>query len=126
MSVGNGPKESDVQPEIRLALSRSGANMYRNNIGLAWTGPNRDMPVKYGLCVGSSDLIGYTPVVITQDMVGETIAVFTAVETKRPKGGKRTPEQVNFVGRVLESGGFAGFATSVTEALQIINGRRAK
>lgn len=118
-----GPLESDVQPLIRLALSRAGCNMYRNNIGLAWYGANRDQPVRYGLVEGSGDLIGYTPVVITSDMVGKTIAVFTSVEVKRPKGGTLKDSQKNFIIQVLKHGGFAGFARSVAEALEIISGR---
>ena len=116
-----GPKEHDVQPSIRLALSRAGATMLRNNQGLAWYGTNRDQPVKYGLGVGTGDLVGWTPVVVTVDMVGQTLAVFTSVEVKRPKGGHRTDEQKNFVELVLRAGGKAGFARSVDEALEIIS-----
>ena len=112
--------EADVSPEIRLALSRAGATLFRNNQGLAWYGAARDQPVKYGLGVGTGDLIGWVPVVITPDMVGKTIAVFTSVEIKRPVGGRPADEQKNFILRVCEAGGFAGFASSGDEALLVI------
>ena len=75
--------------------------------------------VVYGLCVGSSDLIGFTPVEITQDMVGRRLAVFTAVECKRERGGGLSPEQANFLRRVLEAGGFAITARSPEDAAQV-------
>lgn len=112
--------ESAIVPRVRLALSRAGAKMFRNNVGLAWYGKNKDQPVKYGLASpGGSDLIGWTPIEVTEDMVGTTIAVFTAVEVKRP-GGHKTPEQHNFVEQVRLSGGLAGFAESESDALAIL------
>lgn len=73
----------------------------------------------YGLCVGSSDLIGYTPVVITQEMVGRCLAVFTAVECKRERGGGLSPEQRNFLEKVLAAGGIAITARSPEDAVQV-------
>ena len=118
--MSKGRLESAVMPEIRLALSRAGSTLHRNNQGLAWYGKDRDQPVKYGLGVGTGDLIGFTPVVITQDMVGETVAVYTSIEVKRPKGGREEPEQQNYVEVVQAAGGLAGFARSAEEAVQII------
>ena len=112
--------ESAVLPEIRLALSRAGAAVFRNNIGLAWYGANRDQPVKYGLGTGTGDLIGWTCVTITPDMVGQTIAIFTSIEVKRPIGGRATEEQKNFIRVVQEAGGIAGVARSPEEALAIV------
>jgi hypothetical protein len=51
-------------------------------------------------------------------MVGKTIGVFVALEVKTPKG-KPTDEQINFIQRVCDLGGFAGVARSVEEALEI-------
>jgi type IV secretory pathway TrbF-like protein len=65
-------------------------------------------------------LVGITPITITQDMVGKTIGVFTAIEVKTPKG-KPTEEQINFIQRVRDLGGFAGVAQSVEDALEITN-----
>ena len=112
--------EAAVMPKIRLALSRAGSVMLRNNQGLAWYGPNRDQPVKYGLGVGTGDWIGWTSVVVTPDMVGQKLAVFTSVEVKRPIGGRVKPEQENFIKVVLAAGGYAGVARSPEDALMII------
>ena len=52
-------------------------------------------PVQNGLgCVGIPDVIGCKPVTITSEMVGKTIGVFFAVETKAPgKLKNTTPNQ---------------------------------
>lgn len=109
--------EQDIQNLIRIELSESTeAKIFRNNTGRLKQG-NRI--VHFGLCRGSSDLIGWTPVEITPEMVGQTVAVFTAVEVKTPKG-RATKEQKNFIEQVRSAGGLAGVARSAEEAKQII------
>lgn len=111
-------KEADIMRLIQLAGSQKGSRLLRNNVGTL-----RDREgtyVQYGLCVGSSDLIGWTPVVITQEMVGMQFAVFTAIEVKTPENKRRPDDQVNFINAVKEAGGFAGFATSVKEAEDLL------
>ena len=72
-----------------------------------------------GLLVpGSSDLIGFTPVVITQEMVGTTVAVFTAIEAKAET--KASPDQKNFMNFVRQNGGLAGVAHNAAEADKIV------
>lgn len=111
--------EAAIQQQIRLALSRAGAVMHRNNIG-AYFDPKTGRMIQYGVCnPGGSDLIGWTPVVITPDMVGKTLAVFTACEVKAPNG-RPTEHQLNFIAQVLRAGGFAGIARSPQDALQLI------
>jgi hypothetical protein len=123
-------KEQDIQIRIQLALSKRNAKIFRNNVGVGWQGksyrrPSGDIvienprPLHAGLCVGSSDLIGWRSVVVTSDMVGKTVAIFTAVEVKQPKK-KPTEVQRNFINVVLEAGGYAGVATSEDEALDIL------
>lgn len=107
--------ERDIQAEIWQGMSRF-SRMFRNNVG-AYQFKGRW--IKFGLVKGSSDLIGWTPVKVTQDMVGETVAVFTAVECKSEKGRVRS-EQTYFVQRVKLDGGYAGIARSVEDALGII------
>ena len=102
-----------------LALSGLGARVFRNNVGLA-VYPDGSR-VKYGLCVGSSDIIGFVPVVITPDMVGQTVAVFLAVETKA--GTKATKEQDAFIAMVQRFGGRAGVARSDEDAIAVAAGR---
>ena len=53
---------------------------------------------------------------VTEDMVGQKIAVFLAVETKSP-GKKPTKEQSAFLAAVKLAGGIAVLARSVSEFL---------
>ena len=110
--------EAAIQQQVRLALSNAGAVMHRNNSGAYQDKAGR--LIRYGVgSPGGSDLIGWTPVTVTADMVGQTLAVFTACEVKTPTG-KPTPHQLNFIAQVLRAGGFAGIARSSSDALQII------
>ena len=77
---------------------------------------------RFGLIEGSSDLIGWTPVRITADMVGKTVAVFTAVETKT-KYKKATTEQENFIHEVNRAGGRAGVAREPHHIHDILEGK---
>lgn len=76
--------------------------------------------LKAGLQVpGGSDLVGFTPIVITPAMVGMTVAVFTALEVKTDTG-KPSPEQLHFCDVVQKSGGFAGVVRNSEEAQKIV------
>lgn len=109
--------ETNYMRSIMVALSKLPCRVFRNNVGLAQY-PNGTV-VKYGLCPGSSDLIGWTTITITPDMVGKRIATFTAIEVKTPNGIP-SDDQITFVEVVQRAGGIAGFAKSDTEALTII------
>lgn len=102
--------EKDVERTLILHASQIGSTLFKNNVGMYED--SRGNVIKYGLCNGSSDLIGWTPVTITEDMVGKRIAVFTAVEVKKNKNGKykATEEQKAFISAVLRNGGYAGVA----------------
>jgi VRR-NUC domain. len=108
--------EQQTQQQIRLALSKGPTRLWRNNTGCLKDQQGR--PVRFGLCEGSADLIGYTTVEVTPEMVGQRIAVFTAVEVKSPTG-RATPAQAAFLDHVRQAGGRAGIARSVTEAVRI-------
>lgn len=101
-----------------IMLADHGCRLFRNNTGAIKDADGR--LVRFGLCRGSSDLIGFKPVTITPDMVGKTVAVFTAIEVKTPTG-KATPEQIHFIERVKQLGGIAGIARSVDDVLAITN-----
>jgi hypothetical protein len=62
--------------------------------------------IVYGLCNGSSDLIGWTSIEITPDMLGKKLAVFSAIEVKT-ETGKLSPEQKIFLENVKNAGGIA-------------------
>lgn len=111
--------EAAIQQQIRLALARAGAVMHRNNIG-AYADPRTGRVIRYGVGQpGGSDLIGWTPVTVTADMVGQLLAVFTAVEVKAPRG-RASDAQLNFLEQVRRAGGYAGIARTTAEAVAII------
>jgi hypothetical protein len=123
--------EKDIQTRIMLAASQTGATVFRNNTGngvlgqvVRQTGGEfhiiNGRRVQFGLCVGSSDLIGWRTVTVTPDMVGKRIALFLALEVKTPTG-KPTPEQVNFIEAVGRAGGMAGVVRNVDEAIGVCN-----
>ena len=117
--------ETRLQQEIMLALSQSGCVVWRNNTGQAWLGKvihqagdqvtltdAHKMP--FGLCVGSSDIIGISPK-----------GIFMGVEIKMPKrpgkqAGRVSKEQSDFIKGVIAAGGIAGIARSVNDALELI------
>lgn len=118
--------------KIMLFLGqRRDVKIFRNNTGSGWVGKRGKAPegaillidprpLNAGLCKGSSDLIGFTSVVVTQDMVGKSVAIFTAIEVKQD--AKVSPEQQNFIDVVKDAGGFAGVARNEEDAARIVNG----
>jgi hypothetical protein len=69
----------------------------------------------FGLVKGSSDLIGWTAIEITPEMVGRKVAVFTACEVKSERG-RVSKEQQNFIDQVNAQGGVAFVARSADGA----------
>ena len=111
--------ETTLQQQIRLALgSRTDLRLFRNQVGQL-PDPRTGRPVQFGLARGSADLIGWRTVIITPDMVGQRIAVFTSIEVKTPTGRIR-PEQHAWLNTVQQSGGIAGIARSVSDAHEIL------
>lgn len=111
-------KETNLMNTIRLALSGMGALAFRNNVGAHKTDAGHF--VRYGLGEkGGSDIIGCVPVVITPDMVGRTVAVFTAMEVKT-KTGRATQPQLNFIAAIKKAGGIAGIVRSPDDAEKLI------
>lgn len=113
--------ETAIQNAIRMVLSKVGLRLFRNNIGLA-TFPDGSK-VEYGLGPGTSDLIGWKPVTVTQDMVGKRLAVFVAVEVKKPghkTSKERLEQQLNFLHRVVEAGGIGVMCDDETKAAQLV------
>jgi len=114
--------EQAIQQRIRLACSRGPTRLFRNNTGKV-IGQDGRM-VTFGLCPGSADLIGYRSITVTPEMVGQTLAVFAAVEVKAERG-RPTPEQTAFLEHVRAAGGLAGIARSVEDAERILGGHPA-
>lgn len=119
------PSEAEVQAAVRLEYARRGYRLWRNNVGVL-TNAN-GTPIRYGLGndspavnrrLKSSDLIGWRPVTIAPDMVGQTLAVFVSLECK-PSGWKLTDgdergqAQQRWLDMVRADGGEAAFMTGV-------------
>lgn len=112
--------ESALMREIMLAVSKTGARVFRNNTAEGWAGKStvgrcmlgttisivNPRRLHGGLCVGSSDLIGWT-----------SDGRFLAIEVKTAKG-RTAQEQVLFISAVRHAGGVAFVARSVEEALE--------
>ena len=110
--------EAAIQKRVMIEATRLGLRVFRNNVGVLMD--RRGIPVNFGLCVGSSDLIGWGK--------KDGMAFFVAIEVKRPEGveyltkvkngktfiiekkipqGETTAEQENFLNEVSKAGGFA-------------------
>jgi len=107
------PREASIQAGIREALGlEPDLVLWRNNTGIAThhdASTGREFRVRYGLCVGSSDLIG---------ILGPA-GRLVALEVKRP-GEKPTDEQARFLALVRRQGGFATVVCSAEQALEAL------
>ena len=134
--------EGNVQRAIWLAMG-SVSRLFRLNTGKGWVsglGPKgvhrlkdgsihmeapRPIALGFGLMSGepvkgACDLPGWTEIMITPDMVGRKVPVFTSIEAKATEGGRVSPDQKNWMNQVQSAGGIAGVARSPEEALQIV------
>ena len=126
--------EHITQQRILLACGSGNVRLWRNNVGTGWagqatkvTGENlraiaaglrpgdvvirQGRPLHAGLCVGSSDLIGYRQV--------DGVAQFVALEVKSATG-RPTAQQVQFLDHIQAAGGLAGIVRSVDDAAAIL------
>lgn len=129
--------ESKIQTDIRDKLSNGRVRLFRNNVGQglminhkhSFTGQatitkvidlvrslgGHAQRIKFGLAVGSGDLIGYRRVTITPEMVGRDVAVFLSCEVKTEKGPVRE-EQYRWAAHINSVGGIAVIARSLDSA----------
>lgn len=134
-------QETNIVNTIMMDISKDGARVFRNvrggfypiaaikpiiaaimskNWNLAGTLIRTLRPLQAGLIMpGASDLIGFTPIVITPEMVGSKIAVFTAIEVKTDTGTV-SDDQERFIRVVNENGGYSGVARDSYMAKKII------
>lgn len=126
--------EAELEQLIAMDAVQFGCFLMRNNAGAFKDETGR--LVRYGLDntsekrnreIKSSDRIGFTRVTITPEMVGKTLAVFTAVEVKHPGWmsvngtlNYREKAQQAFIKWIVAAGGFAGFADSIDTFRRII------
>jgi ribosomal protein L27 len=127
--------EHTTQQRILLACGSGPVRLWRNNVGTGWAGQatkvtsgnlgaiarsirpgdiivRQGRPLHAGLCVGSSDLIGYRVV--------DGVAQFVALEVKSATRGP-TKEQAQFIDHINGAGGCAGIARSVEDARTVLN-----
>ena len=110
--------ETKILTLIRNTLGRrEDTRMFRNNVGTLRDKDGRY--ITYGLCNGSSDLIGWRSIVIGPEHIGKEVAIFTAIEVKTDKGIV-TKDQANFLSAVFLAGGISGVARTIEEAETII------
>ena len=108
--------------DIQVEATTAGHRLFRNNVGMGWTGKHimfsRPMsvqvmpgdvlvrharPLHAGLCEGSSDLIGFS-----------NRGLFMAVEVKTPIG-RLTDKQTDFISTVKSFGGISGCCRSISD-----------
>jgi hypothetical protein len=141
-------KEANLMRVIMLATGKlRNVRLFRNNTGQAWQGKSKTYPVstapvqvwlppghRYiiitdprpidaGLYEGSSDLVGYTEVKITPEMVGQSVAIFTALEVKKDIKSIASAKQINFLTVIKNAGGIAGLARSIDEAERLLKSK---
>lgn len=71
---------------------------------------------------GPHDLVGWTTITITPEMVGCDVAVFTGIEAKSDSTAKKRGAQKTFGQQVREAGGISGFAHTPEMAVEIVKG----
>ena len=119
--------ENKVQASIKKALdslpASCGVTVMRNNVGSYRSGSGHW--VKYGLGLGSPDLVGWKSLEITPELVGTRVAVFVGIEVKRPAsttgvrvpGGVVSPRQRSWMSKLNAAGGVGAVVSSVADAL---------
>lgn len=121
--------------QVREAVSKTGTRLFNVHVGKFWAGaPIRfnktktvevhdgDVLIRRARLInsgieGMADLVGFTPVVVTPEMVGSTVAVYSSVEIKTTD--RPSPAQVRWMEFINENGGRAGIARTPEEAVKI-------
>lgn len=128
--------EAKASHSSGLRAAEWGSRMFRNNSGSFYS-PSGAL-VRFGLMENmkkwlnkyrSSDKIGFTPVLITPEMVGKTIPVFTSFEDKKEtfvirdtyKKGSREWMQNNWCEFICKAGGIAGFVRGSHDVDEIMS-----
>jgi hypothetical protein len=115
-------EESSLSARCELVASRFRTRLFRNTVGRLQDRFGRW--ITYGLGVGSSDLIGYQVRIITPEMVGQKVAVFTAIEVKKP--GRDTTHadhlrrQQAWIDAVVVDGGIGRIVRSEEELIEAL------
>lgn len=123
--------ESERQARIMLAVGAlPGVRLFRNTVGEGWTGQQIKSPpdlvilrkaarVTFGLTPGSHDLIGWRSKVVTEEMIGSTVALFLGGEIKAATG-TLSERQINFHAVLTAAGGISGVWRTPEDAIRLI------
>lgn len=103
---GSPVSEAQLLPHLLLAVTACGGRAFRNQVGLYTLADGRRLAS--GLCVGSSDLVGWT-----KD------GRFLAVEAKSARG-RLTHEQQSFLTAVRHSGGITIVARCPQDVINVL------
>jgi hypothetical protein len=127
--------EHVVQQQVLARFGTGPVRLFRNNVGTGWAGQATRVtagnlqaiahslrpgdvvirggrPLHAGLCVGSSDLIGYRQF--------NGLAQFVALEVKTATG-RPTAEQTRFLDHITSAGGCAAVVRSVNDAYSVLH-----
>ena len=115
--ASSSPSEHEIQQRVRLACGRGAVRLWRNNTGALVDQQGRF--VRFGLCKGSSDLIGLRSLEITPELVGQRLAQFVALEIKTGSGTV-SPEQQAFLQLVQQLGGVGAVCRSIAQAQAVL------
>ena len=122
--------ENEILKNSHRLYSNGDVRLWRNNVGAAWVGPHvmnadgsvtifKPMRVRFGLCEGSADLIGFVSREIREEDVGKTVAQFVAAECKATAGRLRDVQKA-YLEMVNAFGGRAGVFRSESELADLL------
>ncbi len=119
--------ESEIMRAGWLAMVKNGAKIWRNNVGMGISGKFRRLqngdfivehgrPIKFGLCQGSPDLVGYISTTVSAEMIGMKIAIFVGAECKT-ESGSIAKEQIEFLEMARKDGALSFVFRTPSEAI---------
>lgn len=126
--------EAGVQSRVRLHAPENRQFLGRNNSGAYSKKKPPTDGTRWGWCNESakfnkvfktSDVIGYTRVLVTPEMVGKIVAVFTGLEIKDPDwtltpGDNHAQAQNACITKILTDGGIASFITNHSQVALVV------
>lgn len=139
MSIGKIGSANELTSEIRLLASKLGARLWRRNTGVGWIGRSKKFTKREQIWVGPGDVLinqarpfhagetgqydtyGWHAVVVTPDMVGQTVAVHVEIEIKFG-ADRESPEQKSWGAMCKQQGVRVGVARTLSDAEMILRG----
>lgn len=132
-------RDKKLLTDIQSHYSKNGDRIFLQSKGLGWYGkflkppmntsaiitPHdvliRDArPIRAGMCVGVTDLVGWTTITVEPEHIGKKLAVFTAIECKEDNL-PADPDRKKFIESVKIAGGFAKVIKSVSDLISTVS-----